>query len=514
MDVTLDLDNLRILDRDGKDLLYKDVATPLNPYHQGQYSTNIASLSAVTITEIAYPSSKIRPSLKELDEMQKRDAVVSQCLALKSLRASHYFGGYSHPVSEIEEFITSNFNTQEKSFKRTLFKMISSVILYGVCFAEFTFSGQMRGFRGQWRLSKINVLDPRRVQGIKGKKGRITSLLYDTGEGRQVEIPYNKCLHIINNVASVFDEDEVWGVGDGACALNYYKLKKIVLTQLAIAVKNNSSGLLHVKTDNVGRTVLVDSRMQPLKDGQGKPLEVTKQVALNYQLQDIEKKDYIVTEGDVSINRLQIQNNENFWQYVLDYIDRSIQRSFGVPSGIFDAGMSGLQNVGLTANHKSVFDSSIYALTDLLKEEIINKIVRRLLGFNFAHDLFKNNLGEFRFEQEEDEQSVNSRLSTISSLIASGILDANDPDILMLIKKKLGLPTLDEVDKEQTLKDKRLLQESQDMQNMLQQLQAQIQLIQTKQQLDAVQNPAPPPPPDEGATQAAPTGDEAELKGQ
>jgi hypothetical protein len=176
--------------------------------------------------------------------------------------------------------------------------------------------------------------------------------------------------------------------------------------------------------------------------------------------------------------------------------------------------MSGLQNVGLTANHKSVFDSSIYALTDLLKEEIINKIVRRLLGFNFAHDLFKNNLGEFRFEQEEDEQSVNSRLSTISSLIASGILDANDPDILMLIKKKLGLPTLDEVDKEQTLKDKRLLQESQDMQNMLQQLQAQIQLIQTKQQLDAVQNPAPPPPPDEGATQAAPTGDEAELKGQ
>jgi hypothetical protein len=516
--IKLDLENLNILGSNGESLLFGDVTTPLNPYHQGQYSTNIASLSTVAISEIAYPESKVRPKLSEIDEMQKRDAVVAQCLALKSLRASREFGAYSHPVSEIESFIVSNIGTLDVNFRRTLFKILSSVILYGVCFAEFTFTSKAKGFGGQWRLKKINVLDPRRVKGIKGKDGKILAITYDRGDGKDVDIPYAKCLHIINNAASVFDEDEIWGVGDGACALNYYKLKKIVLTQLALAVKNNATGLLHARTDNVGRTILVDSKMAPLRDAQGKPMEVTKQVALNYQLQDIHTKDYIVTEGDVSIQRIQIQNNENFWQYVLDYIDKSIQRSFGVPSGIFDAGMSGLQNVGLTQNHKSVFDSGIMALTDLLKQEIISKVVRRLLIFNFSHDTFKNNYGEFRFEPEEDEQSVNSRLSTISSLIASGILDSNDPDLLILIKKKLGLPTLDAREKEEVAVARESTSETKELRQMMEKLQTQIGVLQAQQQIDMLQNPQPQPPAEEGAPPAEeaapPEGQEAEMAGE
>lgn len=480
------------------DLLFKDIPIPVNIYHQGQYSTDIAALSTTTINSIAYPNaSSGRPPIKELNDMQERDPVVQQCIQLKALRAVQSFGNYTHPKKEIESFINGNIQTLNKSFKRTLFKIVSSVILYGFCIVEFTLSNKARGYAGQTRLVRLNPLDPLRIVNIKGKNGNIDFVEYDNGNGRIVNIPYKKCLHIINNSGATFDEREVWGIGDGMAALNYYKLKRVVLTQLALATKNNSTGLIHAKVPNNGRTILVDSKMNPLKDANGKPIETTKQIALNYQLQDVQKKDYIVTDIDVDINRVQFQNDERFWQYVLDYIDRSIQRAFAVPTGIFDSGMGGIQNVGLSQNFKSVFDSTIFALTALLKEEITNKIIRRLLFYNFPFDWYKNNYGDFVFDTEEDQTTVNSRLSTIASLIASGILDANDVEIISLIKKNLGLPALDEQEKAEKEETSMQMQIQKEVQNQLEQMQAQLQLaqtelqqLQTQQQLQMMQDPA------------------------
>jgi len=493
------------------ELLFEHIPIPLNIYHQGQYSTDLAALSTVTISEIAYPKSDKRPPIKELDDMQERDPVVQQCIQLKALRAVQSFGNYSHPKKEIESYINSNLLTLNKSFKRTLFKIISSVILYGFCIAEYTLSNKARGYLGQTRLVRLNVLNPARIISLKGTNGVIQAVNYDNGNGKQVLIPYKKCLHIINNCGATYDDKEIWGIGDGLAALNYYKLKRVVLTQLALATKNNSTGIVHAKVPNTGRTVLVDTKMNALKDAQGKPIEVTKQLALNYQLQDLYKKDYIVTDIDVDINRIQIQNDERFWQYVLDYIDKSIQRAFSIPTGIFDSGTGGVQNVGLSQNYKSVFDSTIYALTTLMKEELINKIIKKLLFHNFPFDWYKNNYGDFVFDTEEDQNTVNSRLSTISSLIASGILDANDVEIISLIKKNLGLPALDETDKFGKEKKDAQAKAQEEMQNQLQQMQSdlqiaqtQLQQLQTEQQLQALQNPPPPPDPNAATDPNAP----------
>jgi hypothetical protein len=494
------LDNIPIGELD-LELLFSDVATPLNVYHQGQYSSHIANLYTTAISEFAYPAVDKRPPISALNEMQERDPVVSQCIALKALRTVQSFGNYTHPKKEIENFINSNLDTLNKSFKHTLFKIISSTILYGFCIAEFTVTSKARGYRGQWRLENLNVLDPERIIRILGKKGRIETIEYDNGHGIYIKIPYKKCIHIINNSGATFNEREVWGIGDGIIALNYYTLKRIVLTHLAVATKNNSTGIIHAKTSNTGRTILVDSKMNPLKDSNGKPVEVTKQIALNYQLQDIYKKDYIVTDLDVELNRIQTQNDERFWDYILNYIDRAIQRAFGVPVGIFDSGISGTTNVGLSQNFKSVFDTTIYALTTLIKEELISKIVKRLLYFNFPFEWFKNNYGEFVFDAEEDQTTINSRLSTISSLIASGILDQNDTEVIGLIRKNLGLPALNETAKAEKQQDAIAAQISKEIQNQLTQLQLQMQVQQVQlqdQQLQMqeqqLQNPQPQDP--------------------
>lgn len=479
------------------ELLFENVPTPMNIYHQGQYSTDLAALSTVTISEIAYPKQDERPPIKELNDMQQRDPVVQQCIQLKALRAVQSFGNYTHPKKEIESFINGNLQTLNKSFKRTLFKIISSVILYGFCIAEYTLSNKARGYFGQTRLVRLNVLDPSRIVSIKGRNGVIESIEYDNGDGKNTQIPYKKCIHVINNCGATFEEQEIWGIGDGLAALSYYKLKRVVLTQVALATKNNSTGIVHAKVPNNGRTVLVDSKMNPLKDAAGKPIETTKQIALNYQLQDLYKKDYIVTDIDVEINRIQVQNDERFWEYILNYIDRAIQRAFSIPVGIFDSGTSGIQNVGLSQNFKSVFDSTIFAMTTLLKEELINKIIKKLLFHNFPFEWYKNNFGDFVFDTEEDQQTINSRLSTIASLIASGILDANDIEVISLIKKNLGLPALDEEDKAQKEKDDMDAKIQKEVQAQLQQMQAELQMTQTQlqqmqmqQQLQMMQDPA------------------------
>ena len=87
------------------DLLFKDIPIPVNIYHQGQYSTDIAALSTTTINSIAYPNaSSGRPPIKELNDMQERDPVVQQCIQLKALRAVQSFGNYTHPKKEIERY--------------------------------------------------------------------------------------------------------------------------------------------------------------------------------------------------------------------------------------------------------------------------------------------------------------------------------------------------------------------------------------------------------------------------
>lgn len=478
-------------------LLYSNIPVPVNVHSRGQYSSEISTLSDSTISEIAYPSVSERAPIKDLSDMQERDPVVQQCLTFIAMRSVQAFGNYSHTNKDIETFINSNIKTLRKSLKRTLFKIISSVALYGFCIAEYTMTTRSRGYKGQWRLESINVLNPEKIQKFTGKKGKIEYIVYDNGNGKHVNIPYKKCLHVVNNSGATFDDREIFGIGYGLSALNYYKLKRVVLTQLALATKNNSTGIVHAKVPNTGKTILVDSKMNPLKDSAGKTIEVTKQIALNYQLQDLYKKDFIVTDIDVDLQRIQVQNDERFWEYILNYIDRSIQRAFNVPVGIFDAGTTGIQDIGLSRNYKSVFDSTIYSLTALLKEELVNKIIKKLLYYNFPLEKFKHNYGDFIYDVEEDETTKNNRLSTVASLIASGLLDQNDIEVISLIRKNLGLPALNDKDKE-SKKDAQEVAEKQKMQEVVQaELQAQLIKIQSEMQIQQMMQPPQPAPTEE-----------------
>jgi len=122
-------------------------------------------------------------------------------------------------------------------------------------------------------------------------------------------------------------------------------------------------------------------------------------------------------------------------------------------------------------------------------------MIRGLLYDNFPSSWFSEDWGEFVFDVEEDQATVNGRLSTITSLIASGIIPADDVEVLSLIRKNLGLPSLDEEEKAKKQEDalKAEVQKELEKQSQVLSLQAQIQQMQ-----------APPPPPEGQAEQYPP----------
>jgi len=280
----------------------------------------------------------------------------------------------------------------------------------------------------------------------------------------------------------------------------------VILTHLALRIKNDSEGLLWAKTPSNGTTTLINPDGSVKKDSKDKPLEVTKQTALSYQLKDIQKRGFIVTDNDVELTRIQIQNTADNHFKALEYVDRGIQSSFAIPSGIFDvnsgSGTTNLGNNGFGQNFKMTFDATIFALTTTLKHEFIHKMIRGLLHDNFPSSWFSEDWGEFVFDVEEDQNTINGRLSTITSLMASGIIDTNNVEVLNLIYKNLGLPSLDETEKEKKAEEALKAEVQKELQN-------QTQVVQLQAQLQQLQAPPMPPegqaeayPPEEGAPPA------------
>lgn len=421
----------------------------LLPYgqHAGQLTQTISSLTSTFFQEVNYPTDQTRPPLKDMVEMLERDPVASSCAELKAMRSVLSFGDYSHPNKKIERYVQANINNIDGSWKGTLSQLFTAMSL-GFSVAELVWSNQVPGYRKQWRLKSINILDPTRV-GFKGRYGNITHVRYNNGDGTQVFIPYEKCLHITQGISTSFDRNLIWGVGDAAKALNFYKLKKIVLTEFSLAAKNNSTGVMHAASDNDGSIQLLGPDGKPLRNVDGSPKIVTKQEALMYQLQEISNKDYIITDQNTKLELLYLKTNENFWEFALTFIDKSICKAFGVPPDMFEGAAQGLGNTGLSQNHKSIVDSTINAMVTRLKEAVIENIVRRIIEWNFDKYDHKGEYGEFTFDVEEDPAVVNGRITTLLSAVSSGVFSAADKDITLKIRKDLGVGSIDDADKEQ-----------------------------------------------------------------
>ena len=425
--------------------------------------------------------------------MLKRDPVAAQALSYKAVRTANLIGRFSHSNKEIEDYCQAITNSINIDFNTVKVRASQYVYAFGFCLIEVSFL--------DYKLVNLQPLDPTRIQRFIGNWGKPRYIVYDNGRGNYVYIPWEKCIHLTNSNIASFGADSILGHGDGETALNYHRLKKSVLTQLAIASKNQSVGLLHVKTPNNSTVKFLDRYGQPYRDPlTGKDIEFSKLEALNKQFVDINSREYIVTEQDVELNLLNIKADISFWQFVLNYIDLQIQRSFSIPVGIFDTG-----GVSMALNNSfgEALDSTIKFTRDTFINKLINKVYRPLILYKFTENEHKNDFGKFVQDRDNDPIKNIPLLNIGATLIASGIFDKYDPTIINFFKTNLGLSNLNEQQVQDLIDQKAKDYENQEQQQHLQQgqyeatlkqmevqmKQTQVAMAQLQQQLQMLTNP-------------------------
>jgi len=180
---------------------------------------------------------------------------------------------------------------------------------------------------------------------------------------------------------------------------------------------------------------------------------MSKQKAVYLMLKQLEDNDILVTDSDTEIQVLQSKTLESFWQYSLQIIEENMMLSFGIPRQIFREGSSGVGDAGLSQNHKAVLDATIESIVISIRKEMIDKVVKPLLVYNFGET---ENFGQFDYSVQQSGEAVNAKVSTILSAIASGVFSADDVTIQEVLRKDLGLPPLSDGDKKDAQEQQRI----------------------------------------------------------
>jgi hypothetical protein len=409
----------------------------LFPPQSGQITSSINRLTQDFLEEIFNPNNR---DIHGYITMAKKDPTVRACIELKCLRVATALGKYHHPNNKREEWINQNFENMKGSIKQKVGRLGSAAPL-GFSVAEIVFSSSSPGFKNQWKLKDLIILDPTRVSFEGTREAGIKYVVYNDGSGVSKRIPYSKCIHVSNGFGSVFGtDDDVFGDPESKTAYQYYKAKQAILAEMMVAAKANAGGIFIGKADGNVSVEMLDPLGQVRRDATGAPMTEPAQANLYRQLLNLENNSVVVTDKDNEISTLASQTSEGFWSIAIDLLDKGIKRSYGIPDLIFSEGSSAIQFGSLGKQHKSILDAQVESILVQIQDQILEKIVKPLLVFNFG----EHDLGSFASDPVLDPDTQSSRVNNIISAMSSNIISPSNTGALNTLSELLGLPSLTE----------------------------------------------------------------------
>lgn len=404
----------------------------------GRVSNKIATLTTDAIQTIIRPYDERKYSIRDYYQAYCSDPVINASVELKKLRIVNNLGEYTHSDRQIQEWVRGNFDNMNGAFSNVVAQM-AEAFYYGYSIGEIVYKIE----NNQWKLKEINVLDPKRVK-LEGTRNGIVYVLYNNG-GSEDRIEYSKCLHILNANSP---QNYPWGMAQAQLAMPLYKAKCVCLSDMVVAAKNQATGLLLGYADSNHTVVLLDHNGLPIKNPDGSEIVVSANEALINQLQSVENNSVVVTSKDNQIQWVPMPADSGLFNFVINYLDDKLALAFGLPQLIFREGSSSLGNNGISSNMIGILDSQINALVIMLRDQLIENVVRPLLQFNFG---MKKDFGSFAIGDTSDPATKSMRVTNILSAVGSGILPATDLDVQNRIRLDCGLPETDEKKQQEQL---------------------------------------------------------------
>ena len=117
---------------------------------------------------------------------------------------------------------------------------------------------------------------------------------------------------------------------------------------------------------------------------------------------------------------------------------------------MFDEGSSGLGNSGISQTHRSILDSQIEGIVQQLRSQILDRIIKPLLVFNFGGK-YGQKLGSFAMNASTDPNTLIMRGNFLLSAITSGVIASTDLAAINVLRDIAGVPPINEEQQQQLL---------------------------------------------------------------
>lgn len=387
-------------------------------------------------------------SIEELTEMLKYCPINRLSIKLLALRAVVLLGEYKNADSTvyptasgkltIQEWVRGNFESMKGSLLDVCFKLVRQVYGLGASCGEIVWTKKSKGSLREWRLKKIKILN-RRKYDFAGKFGEVDRIIFRSRFLGQFAIPYSKLLHVYS--PSIDEPEDPRGEAQSSTAYPFFKARQLGYMQWSTAGQRQATGFLVVKVPSE-KTVVVNG-----KDGQPelKPDGTIKtqpaaQAAAN-AAKNIENGSVFVTDKENDIMPVVTGAGEGFFSMSQTHYEKMIFYCYGIPSTIFGDTASGIGNAGINAGHRMILDTQIEGLVQMLRDELVEKVVRPLLLANFG-SRFEDNLGYFEVEKFLDPMQVTGRVSNLLMAFANGIIDNTEIEAINRLRQDLGLSAI------------------------------------------------------------------------
>jgi len=400
------------------------------PAYNGTLTPNIEALVNDFVTELSGTDRKYTVQ-DYLDLMSC--PVVKAPISVITLLGLSYFGEYVHKDEKIQDFIRKNFEGMRGSL-HTTFTQLMSAIFVGTSVAEWGVVPRDK----QWVIDRIKILTPGRWT-FMGSKGEIDNIRYYST--KNIDVPYQMVLHIVNNQHLSFDDPR--GVSDLDGAMAAVKAWRILMSEMVIAGQRKATPLTAGYYDpDVPDTPLIDAEGNPVLDINGDQRTKSPGEEMSEQLAELENKTVVVTSAKNRIEAIANNADINFFTEALRVCHKIIFLSFLFPeTGLEVVGSGGSGDSNLNKGHMALLRLNIQQIVDQIKEEMIEKMIRPLIVWNFGD---QEDWGTFEPAPGQEEMRVEVGNLLVSAL-ANQIFTVDDLAVINKLRELVGIPELEEL---------------------------------------------------------------------
>lgn len=350
-------------------------------------------------------------------------------------------GEYQHDDPELAEWVNKNFDGMRGSLNLSLAQSMSAIFLGWSC-SEIAL--KVEG--DQWLLDSLLIMDPE-YYNFRGTVGEIDDILYHSAYGRDIPVPYDRVLHIVNNPEFAFNSP--FGVSDLRAAAAAWKAWKIVVAELMVGTKRKATGLLHGQYDPEAPNVtLLDSDGNPMYGDDGEPVTIHPADELAQALSQADSSTHLVTSTRSQISNIASSEGFNVFFDALRYLHKLMFLALLFPETALEVvGVGeGSGDSNLNKGQMGLLGQSVSNLMHQITDQVIEKVVRPLIVWNFGE---QENYGHFAEPPVEADNKIEWFNALVSAMTQGFFL----PDNLDVVNKALelaGLPPVEEPAAEDT----------------------------------------------------------------